>query len=77
MRLDDILNELAMIRRVQEDARLVCMDVYYDTTLDNLTSNSWAERGRSKVKRLENDASRVRQAVSHSKHRCFKSWHEN
>lgn len=59
-RLDDILDELAMMRRVQEDIRLVYMDVYDETAakVDRLV-----ERGRSKLNRLEGDALRVRQSV--------------
>lgn len=56
-----------MIRRVYEDARLVCLDsIFEDTSNANSLVNAWAERGRSKLKRLENEAFRVRKSVSRS-----------
>ncbi|KAI7779167.1 uncharacterized protein LA080_001239 [Diaporthe eres] len=51
-----------MTRRVKEDARLVAMDRYSDNTF-YATVNSWMDRGNSKLKRLEDDASRVRQSL--------------
>lgn len=59
-RLDDILDELAMMRRVQEDIRLVYMDVYDQKAA---IADRLVERGRSKLNRLEGDALRVRQSV--------------
>lgn len=59
LRLDDALGELAMIRRVREDLRLICVD-----RLNNKSDlDRWAERSESKLRRLENDASRVRESV--------------
>lgn len=63
-RLDDILSELAMVRRVQEDTRLVCLDYFRGDK--SATVEAWAKRGRSKLKRLEEDAVRVRRSVSNS-----------
>lgn len=63
-RLDDILNEIAMVRRVQEDARLVCLDNWFDNPENYSLVDSWVERGRSKLRRLENEALRVRESVS-------------
>ena len=60
VRLDDILDELAMIRRVQEDIRLVFLDVY---DFDASVADRLVERGRSKLNRLEADALRVRESV--------------
>lgn len=67
LHLDDILSELAMIRRVQEDIRFVSTD-WWDSEHDIddipvIPVNRWAERGDSKLKRLEDDASRARQSV--------------
>lgn len=62
LHLDDILSEIAMIRRVQEDIRLVCMDCC-DYRSDILPLDRWAERSKSKLKRLEDDASRIRKSV--------------
>lgn len=61
--IDDILSELAMIRRVQEDMRIVCVDMFLDESSDKSAADRWAEQGRSKRERLENDAYRVRQSV--------------
>lgn len=61
--LDDALGELAMIRRVHEDLRLLCMDRL--KTCEELELNRWAERGKSKLLLLEDDASRVRKSVCH------------
>lgn len=68
LRIDGIIKQLAMIRRVQEDCRLVCLDSVFDNTAhsNHLVVNSWAEQGRSKLKRLENEALMVRDSVS-----CF------
>lgn len=64
--LDDILDELAMIRRVQEDMRLVCLD-YFESRPHGLKVkhvDGWAQRGKSKLKRLEHDATMIRKSVS-------------
>ncbi|KAH8753035.1 hypothetical protein F5883DRAFT_200042 [Diaporthe sp. PMI_573] len=60
VRLDDILDELAMIRRVQEDIRLVFLDVY---DFDAAVADRLVARGRSKLNRLEADALRVRESL--------------
>lgn len=49
-----------MIRRVQEDIRLVFLDVY---DLDSAIADRLVERGRSKLNRLQGDALRVRESV--------------
>lgn len=64
--LDDILDELAMIRRVQEDMRLVCLD-YFESRPPGSKKpqvDGWAQRGKSKRKRLEHDATMIRKSVS-------------
>lgn len=61
MRLDDALGELAMIRRVHEDMRLTCLE-----RLSNRSElDRWAERSEIKLRRLEDDATRVRKSVSY------------
>lgn len=62
LNIDDILGELAMIRRVKEDLRLVCMD-YVDNKSDVMPVDRWAERSKSKLEHLEADASRVWKSV--------------
>lgn len=52
-----------MIRRVQEDIRVTCKD-YCDNRHDDFKVNDWAERGKTKLQRLQDDAARVRQSVS-------------
>lgn len=58
--LDIILDEVAMMRRVQGDIRLVYMDVYRE---DDAIVDRLVERGKSKLIRLEGDALRVIKSV--------------
>lgn len=71
VRLDDILDELAMIRRVQEDIRLVFLDVY---DFDAVVADRLVERGRSKLNRLQGDALRVRESVRTTKYFQVSTW---
>lgn len=62
LRLDDALGELAMIRRVHEDLCLICLE-----QLNNRSElDRWAERSEIKLRRLEGDATRIRESVSYS-----------
>lgn len=68
--LDDILSELAMIRRVQEELRSVAMDWWEDRYADIvddtqfLPIDRWTLQGKNTLKGLEGDAERARQSVS-------------
>lgn len=65
LRIDDVLGELAMIRRVQEEKELVCRDL-----MVLISEDGWKrmerliQRSSLKLKRLEEDAQRVRHSVS-------------
>lgn len=57
--IDDILSELAMIKRIQEDIRIVCLECLGV----NAVVDCWIKSANTKRQLLENDASRVRQSV--------------